>query len=797
MFVHIQTALLSTRTIRGKLNSIFDTFSKRAMNRPRIFDSYGEISIGFHQGNPVLVHYQAELLSVSDLKTLSEISRATFQLPIVDISIIKNNPTEDLKFIVITEDRNAHSISLNGKVFKVHSSTSLGENNIMMSHVVLTDKRNYSYVLFENGSVIKLSKKSPENFQVSFPNPNARIRRLVPTVPFDGQHLVAPNSAAFFAFQKTDNGCEIASLIFNFDRKKIIEGPYNISISPHSWFLNSRFFYQNQKLFCINPYKEVDTFNDIFCCSTSTLNSEQITFFTAVGIGYTVTINGDSTDVKEIMRMPKPPVRVEACGDDFVFLTYDGNLVSKNSGASLKIPVPFRMSEYKSILIRCTEHEIKPFPLSPSPPPKIINASVKNDIVKSSTGAEWKAPGKIVAYSSYPSSNSDFLIAATSASIHILDLSNTSKKVTLIKEEVFNSPVIAVAISAVHYAVSTVDSGVQVSSYVGEPFNLTFHTGQCLCLSLSATTVASGFDDGSFILASLEERGPLINVKPFNVPVKSVQHNDDMSAVVEWCEAVALVSRQSIKWLKLPTFNGAMVSAFAADLLALGGANGLSIYNFPTNKLAAVIPKRVVGVCSSSVCFSTLGSLGIRFFALTVNNELVVLYSHREIDVDHQSIIDAEDPLALYAVDENAYVLCNRYVAIYDMRGNRIDTVEFSVPPRFFGAAARGFYVAFSRMVWYISRDQSMKRIPHDKSNITGFSAIDDERFCISTNSRILVCESIGSKVSFNTLVKIDKKVLSMKAFASKQTGVVDSLLVVFDDNSNEIYNLPASISNQ
>ena len=767
------------------------------MNRPHIFDSYGEFSIGFHKGNPVLVHYQSELLRVMDIKDLSEISRANFQLPIVDVSILKNNAEDDLKFVVITEDKNAHSISLNGTSFKVHSSTSLGENNIMMSHIVLTDKRNYSYVLFENGMIIKLSKKSPESFQVEFPNKNARIRRLVPTVPFEGQNLVAPNSASFFAFQKTENGCEIASLIYNFDTKKIIEGPYNVAVSPHSWFLNSRFFFQNQKLFCLNPYQEVNQYEDIFCCSTSTINSEQIAFFTPTGIGYTATIDNGTISVEEIIRMPKPPVRVEVYKDDFVYMTFDGNLVSKNTGASLKMPVPFRMSEYKSILIRCTEHEIKPFPVSQSPPPKIINASVKNEVVKSSTGAEWKAPAKIVAYSDYSTSNSDFLIVATSASIHILDLSSTSKKVTLIKEETFNSPVIAVAISAVHYAVSTVNSGVQVSSYVGEPFNLTFHTGQCLCLSLSATTVASGFDDGSFILASLEERGPLINVKPFNVPVKSVQHTDDMSCVVEWCEAVALVSQQSIKWIKLPTFNGAMVSAFAADLLALGGPNGLSIYNFPTNKLAAVIQKRVVGVCSSSVCFSTLGSLGIRFFALTVNNELIVLYSHREIDVDHQSIIDAEDPLAISAVDESAYVLCNRYVAVYDMRGNRIDTVEFPVPPRFFGSAARGFYIAFSRMVWYISRDQSKKQIPHDKSNITGFSAVDDERFCISTNSRILVCDSIGTKVSFTTLTKINKKVLSMKAFASKQTGVIDSLLVVFDDNSNETYSLPPPASLQ
>ena len=767
------------------------------MNRPHIFDSYGEFSIGFHAGSPVLVHFQSELLRVMDLKTLSEISRANFQLPIVDISILKNNAGDDLKFVVITEDKNAHSISLSGTNFKVQSSTSLGNNNIMMPHVVLTDKRNYSYVLFDNGSIIKLSKKSPDTFQVEFPNKNARIRRLVPSAPFEGQNLVAPNSAAFFSFQKTENGCEIASLIYNFDTKKIMEGPYNVTVSQHSWFLNSRFFFQNQKIFCLNPYKEVGEYDDIFCCSTSATNSEQITFFTPTGIGYSATINNGLIEVKEITRMPKPPVRVEAYGDDFVFMTFDGNLVSKSTGASIKIPVPFRMSEYKSILIRCMEQKIQPFPVSQSPPPKIINASVKNEVVKSATGAEWKAPGKIVAYSAYSTSNSDFLIVATSASIHILDLSNTSRKVTLLKEETFNSPVIAVAISAVHYAVSTVNAGVQVSSYVGDPFNLTFHTGQCLCLSLSATTVASGFDDGSFILASLEERGPLINVKPFNVPVKSVQHTDDMSCVVEWCEAVALVSRQSIKWIKLPTFNGAMVSAFAADLLALGGPNGLSIYNFPTNKLAAVIQKRVVGVCSSSVCFSTLGSLGIRFFALTVNNELVVLYSHREIDVDHQSIIDAEDPLAISAVDESAYVLCNRYVAVYDMRGNRIDTVEFPVPPRFFGAASRGFYVAFSRMVWYISRDQSKKQIPHDKSNITGFSAVDDERFCISTNSRILVCDSIGTKVSFITLSKISKKVLSMKAFSSKQSGVIDSLLVVFDDNSNEIYQLPPPASLQ
>jgi hypothetical protein len=136
-------------------------------------------------------------------------------------------------------------------------------------------------------------------------------------------------------------------------------------------------------------------------------------------------------------------------------------------------------------------------------------------------------------------------------------------------------------------------------------------------------------------------------------------------------------------------------------------------------------------------------------------------------------------------------------VVAFDMRGHKLDTVEIAHPVRFYDAAHRGLFVVSSRRIMYISRDQTASHIDHSKSNITGFSVIDDNRFCITTNTRLMLCEPQGSKHVFRSIAKLRKKALAIKCYASKVEGPVDMVIVVYDDASFEQCPLPSSCADE
>jgi hypothetical protein len=323
-----------------------------------------------------------------------------------------------------------------------------------------------------------------------------------------------------------------------------------------------------------------------------------------------------------------------------------------------------------------------------------------------------------------------------------------------------------------------------VASFSGNPYCFTFQSSLCLALSLSKTTLAAGFCDGSFILASLEDRAPKFTLSPFRAPIKSVAHVTDEEVTVQWCEVTGLVSEEGISWVKLPNFPKASLAAFGNGILALGTAKSLDIYGFAERQLLAQVPQRVIGVCMS----------GRHIYTLTIKYELIALYvdGSMEISVDHQSIIDVDGPLSISAVDETVYVLCERYVALLDMRGHRLDRIAISEPPRFFEAAQRGCFVVFSRMIRYLSRDHSTHEIEYPKSNLTAFSAIDDDRFCITTSNHLVICDGYGSRYIFSRIAKLTKRVLSLKCFHSHVEKPIDRIMALFDDDTTETWPIPA-----
>ncbi|OHT07459.1 hypothetical protein TRFO_24270 [Tritrichomonas foetus] len=750
------------------------------MNPIRILDSFGEFYSAFHEDRPIFIHYQFDLLRVGDFHTLEEIARATFKMPIVSVCVPPFDKSKPLRFVVVTEDQFAHLIVLNNGKFRILSSSSL-EDKVTLCHTLLVDAQGRPHLLFENGTLIRLSRNDTNVTNVNWPPPKVlRVVRMCALPAFENQLSAFPNSASFSAFIRTENSCQITTWFVDFNENRVYEGPTTITLSYQSQYISPFFFKQEDQVFAAFPLNEIDKCDDIIACS----NFYHGTTYVATNSGQllSVTKNG----LKHVANLNEPPVRIETNGTDFIYLNADGSLISPVSGFTFPIPHFFRLEEYNSILIRCGLSNINPFPIIPPPPPQLAFASIETDKVTTNSGAVWKAPHKIVASNSARQKNEEFIIVATTASIHIIK-SNVSKgDLNLLFEKNWESAITAVAISSTNYAVASVDNRVYVSSFVGEPYSFTFQQSLCLALSLSETTLASGFTDGLFILASLKDRGPIFTVNPFKSPVKSVMHITDDSTVVEWGEATGLVTADNIQWIKLPSFPAANFASFGSGLLALATSQSLGIYNFVQRKLIAKIPIRVIGVCSS----------GNRFFALTIRNELIILYFHRDITVDHQSIIDIDEPLAIAAVDETVYVICTKFISVFDMRGHKLDTVEISNPPRYYGAASRGLFVAFSRNVWYISRDQSTKRIPHDKGNITGFAVIDDDRFVISTNSRLLICFCEGLKVIFSTITKISKKVSSLKCYNSKIDGPIDTVLAIFDDSSIQKWPIPQPASN-
>ena len=750
------------------------------MNPIRALDSFGEFYSAFHEDRAIFIHYQFDLLRVGDFHSLEEIARATFKMPIVSVCVPPFDKSKPLRFVVITEDQFAHLIVLSNGKFRILSSSSL-EDKVILSHTLLVDSQARAHLLFENGALIRLSRNDTQVVNINWPPPHIlRVVRMCALPAFENQLTTFPNSAAFSAFVRTESSCQITTWFIDFNDNRVYEGPSVITLSYQSQFISPFFFKQEDSVFSAFPLNEIDKCDDIVACS----NFYNGTTYCATNSGQllSVTKNG----LKVVTNLNEPPIRIETNGTDFIYLNSDGSLISPVSGVTFPIPHFFRMEEYNSVLIRCGLASVTPFPTSPSPPPQLPFVSIENDRVTTNSGATWKAPYKIVASNTARFKNEEFIIAATTASIHILKSNVTKSDLHQLLEKNWDSPITAVAISNTNYAVASIDNRVYVSSFVGDPYSFTFQQSLCLALSLSETTLASGFTDGLFILASLKDRGPIFTVSPFKSPVKSVTHITDDSTIVEWGEATGLVTADNIKWIKLPTFPAANFSAFGSGLLALATNKSLDIYNFVQKKLIAKIPIRVIGVCCS----------GNRFFALTIRNELIILYFHRDITVDHQSIIDVDEPLAIAAVDETVYVICTKFISVFDMRGHKLDTVEITNPPRYYGAASRGLFIAFSRNVWYISRDQSTKRIPHDKGNITGFTVIDDDRFVISTNSRLLICFCEGLKVIFSTITKITKKVSSLQCFNSKIDGPIDTVIAIFDDNSTQEWPIPQSANN-
>jgi hypothetical protein len=748
------------------------------MNEATPLDAAGQIFAAFHEGQPVFVHFQFEFLRVADFTTLAELGRATFKWPLVSLHIPPAAPSSPLRFIAVTEDQFANLIQLRSSQFTVLISVQISHAPTTRA-VLLLNSQSKCHLFFEDGDCLPIAK-SPDaaNFKAQWPGSDPdnicfHVFRMHPCPFFEGQKSVAPNSASFIAFVRTATGPQISSWFLNFDDKLLKPGPFAIQISVHSQFLSSRYFGQNQELFSIFPFEKIAPYTDAVAVSNHV--GDVTLFADAGGVVWRLSANR----LAQIAKLSDPPVRIETNGTDFIYIRADGMIVSPTKGATTRILSCFQLSESNCIFVHPDAPSVRPFPVkfTQAPAPPVTAATIEETTVTSLSGATWTSAHPIVCSAIARHQSDEFIIVATAASVHILRSSVTRPSIAVVYENSWPSPISAVAISSRLYAVASCDKRIIVQSFHSEPYMFTFQWSLCFALSLSETTLAAGFCDGTFTLASLEKTAPLRtpSITNFTAPIRAISHASDLEMIVEWSEVTAKVSPSKIRWLRLPSFPAASVVVFGAARLALGTPHSLDIYSFADARLLARVPHRVVGAYMSGVPF--------KLSALTTRGELVVLHLDGDVSVRHQSIIDVEDPRAIGAVDETVYVVCARAVVVFDMRGHKLDTVALTHPPRFFDAASRGFFVGFSRMILYISRDQNTIHIEHPKGNLTGFSVVDDDRFCVTTNSRLLLCEKVGEKHVFSTVAKLPRRTAAVKCYRSRIDGPIDSVLVVFEDD--------------
>ena len=258
------------------------------MNPIRPLDSFGEFHSAFHENRAVFIHHQFDLLRVGDFSTLEEIARATFKMPIISVFVPPFDRSKPLRFVVVTEDHFAHLIVLNNGKFRILSSAELDERTVMLCHTLLVDQQGRPHLLFENGILVRLSRNDTATFNINWPPPyvlrvvrmcslqNSSISSLttlnnmnngVPSLSvsttlfaFDNQLQMWPNSAAFSAYIRTENSCQITTWFLDFNENKVYSGPATISVSYQSQYISPFFFKQEDQIYSTFPIKTF-TFN--------------------------------------------------------------------------------------------------------------------------------------------------------------------------------------------------------------------------------------------------------------------------------------------------------------------------------------------------------------------------------------------------------------------------------------------------------------------------------------------------------------------------------------------------------
>ena len=735
--------------------------------------NYGTFSICYHLGKTLILNAYLENLRLYDMETLKDVAKFSFKNPIIQVLMPRKRPQLRLEFVTLTEDQMAHLITLSDRGFSIAQSIDLQQTSQMV-YCPLYDKANHIYLLSENGSIISISKQKVERKTLAWPPKTMeKIKRFCPSKKFAGQKALAPNSAAVLAYHFMGGNALISSWIYNFDTNEMFNGPFTIQTTPYSFFLTQKFFLADNKIYLIDPYKEIGTMENVILASSS--YGETCTIVNEKGQIFRVS----EKEIKQIGSVLEPIMRIEATDTDFSYLTLKGTMITDSSKAELNFLPRFDMGYYSGIYAFPGHPTIsfrnieKPSPL---PETSLTNTI---DAIKSKGGAKWNAPSRITSCSFMRLNEDDYFIASTTLTVTIMKCPIKNGNFDIILDNNWDNPVSAVGINSHLYAVADATTKVTIQQYNGDPYNFTFTSSLCISLSLSETTVAAGFADGSFILSSLKEKQSILTVKPFRVPVKFVQHIANEKVNVTWGETTAEISKDSFVVTKIPEYPSARSLTFDNGLLTLINPNSVDIYSFADKYLLGTIPMQVMSIDTHKR----------RIAVLTMKHELLILYFHRTLAVETQAIVDLVDPISIHISASCVYILCKKYVAVFDYAGKRLDTIEFSWQPRCASASDGGLFIGFLRYFWFIGKDQKIKKLAHDKNNLQMMSAVDDDNIVIATSVRAFLCTI--STNQYTTLGRFEKRLLSMRCISSNNSHKKDKVATYFIDDAMAIWDIP------
>jgi hypothetical protein len=421
-------------------------------------------------------------------------------------------------------------------------------------------------------------------------------------------------------------------------------------------------------------------------------------------------------------------------------------------------------------------------------PTKTEQASLFFDekTVKSKIGAKWTAPAQIVAWSSCRCQNYDFFVAATAGTVHILKSHLKNPSILPVAECNWDCAISTVTINSRLFAVAGIDNKIRVQQYSGDAYSFAFESALCISMALSENLLAAGFSNGTLIISSLHDKKAVATCRPFRIPVAFVRFVVDDRFLVRWGSAVAELSLNETRWIEVPKFEGALSAVFSQQgPLTLALTSTVDVYSFADEVLLARIPVKASAICAN----------GRRTFILTIRKELVILHFHKSMRIEAQFPVNVDNPLGIVATSDTIYIICQQVIAVFDKTGKELDRIELKMRAKFYDSSSGAVYFVFGKVVWFYGSDRKLKQIAVNLGSITGFSAVDDTRFIVMGDGRIVLGDHGSEKNMFSALVKCEKRVVGLKAFASMIGGVVDSVLALHEDGSTKKWKLPSAKS--
>jgi len=744
------------------------------MNYLNYSKSIGSFFCGFHIKKPVIIYYHAENIKLFDFYDLTEVSSLSMKNSIVSAYYLDCLMGLKLKFVVITEDQLVHVVGLKNNCMKIINSIDLGQS-CLMNYGILICKSLKLYIISENGRVLSISKGSNLNHQLSWPPKNmSKILMIHYIDDFIGQKSMGNNLASFVSYNIMKDTGLVSSWIYDFEKKEVFNGPFTLQISPYSLFLSPSIFFFEEGLFSIYPYSLIKKF-DKFCYVSSTTHgniylvdsSNRIFCYNAKGM-------------VQIGSSPNPVTHVLGFNNDYVIVNRNGNIFCSKTQSMMRIPYMSCISGHFGLF--CANGLESPcfFPITAPILKPLSSVSISKNGVTSNSGGKWSFSNECSSSNTYKGDKYEYIIITTSATVHILKSHFKNPSVLPIIEKNAKVPVVVSAINETLFAISCIDNTVHCENFSGEEYKFSFSSGFCTTMSMSALSLACGFADGSIIITSIQGKSPIISVRPFRVPVKQLYYSAPDKVYLSWGEISATISHTlDLEWNSAPSFSNSDRYLLENGLISMSSNNEFFVYSFPDKKLLLKVPTHV----------KLFHSYRRRITCLTSRNELLIFHYHKKIVVETQALLDLISPLEIAINESNVYILCQKTINVFDFEGKEVEIHKVEEPYKFFDVTKNGFYVSFSKFVWFISTGNPVIKIQIDKSTILQFCCIDETRFCVSTSSRIVLFNVTKSK--HNTICRIEKNIIGLKCYCHPLKQKEIHLAVLYDDISSRDYCIP------